>query len=103
MKYEKPKIIKEENGHLWTEEQKKFLIENRNLPVKEQAGILGHTLDAVYKKRSLMGISNQITKKRSNLFEGPVRIGKTDDNEIVIAIKKEEIGKVNIVFQKEMN
>lgn len=83
----------------WTEEEKQFLIDNKDLPVKEQSEALSRTTDAIYKMRHALNISDQKIEKRVKIFKnGPIKVAVTDDKEIVIAIQEDVMDKVIIKY-----
>jgi len=83
----------------WTEEEKQFLIDNKDLPVKDQSEVLCRTTDAIYKMRHALNISDQKVEKRVKIFKnGPIKVAITEDREIVIAIQAEVLDKVTIKY-----
>jgi len=85
----------------WTEEEKQYLIDNRNLSVKTQAEQLNRTMDAVYKMRHTLEISDRKVEKTGIMFKEPVKVVLTENKELVIAIKKEMLHLVDICFEGE--
>ena len=83
----------------WTEDEKQFLIDHKDDPVKDQSEKLSRTEGAIYKMRHALNISDQKIEKRVKIFKnGPIKVAITEDREIVIAIQAEVLDKVTIRY-----